>query len=105
GGSDEGNATIELVHESLISGWPMLRRWLDEARDDSAFREQLRASARQWDTKGRPQGLLWRGEALADARSWRARLLDGDRLPEREQAFVDAVIQSGTRAQRVRRAV
>ncbi len=101
--SDEGTATIELVHESLISGWPMLRRWLDEARDDAAFREQLRAAARQWDAKGRPQGLLWRGEAMEEARSWRLR--HRDTLPEREQSFVDAVVQLGTRAQRVRRTV
>jgi hypothetical protein len=100
-GRDEGSATVELVHESLISGWPMLRRWLDEGREDAAFREQLRAAAKQWETRGKPQGLLWRGEAMEEARLWRAR--HPDRLPAREQAFVDAVLQLGTRAQRLRR--
>jgi hypothetical protein len=98
---DEGSATVELVHESLITGWPMLRRWLDEGREDAAFREQLRAAAKQWEARGKPQGLLWRGEAMDEARVWRAR--HPDRLPEREQAFVDAVVQLGTRAQRLRR--
>jgi hypothetical protein len=98
---DDGNATVELVHESLISGWPMLRRWLDEGREDAAFREQLRAAAKQWEARGRPQGLLWRGEAMVEARLWRAR--HPDPLPDREQAFLDAVIQLGTRAQRLRR--
>jgi hypothetical protein len=98
---DEGSATVELVHESLISGWPMLRRWLDEGREDATFREQLRAAAKQWEARGKPQGLLWRGEAMDEARLWRAR--HPDRLPEREQAFVDAVVQLGTRAQRLRR--
>jgi serine/threonine protein kinase len=99
--ADEGSATVELVHESLISGWPMLRRWLDEGREDAAFREQLRAAAKQWESRGKPQGLLWRGEAMDEARLWRAR--HPDRLPDREQSFLEAVVQLGTRAQRLRR--
>jgi hypothetical protein len=97
----EGDATVELVHESLIIGWPMLRRWLDEGRDDAAFREQLRAAAKQWEARSRPQGLLWRGEAMDEARLWRSR--HRDPLPDRERAFLDAVIALGTRAQRLRR--
>jgi hypothetical protein len=97
----EGSATVELVHESLISGWPMLRRWLDEGREGAAFREQLRAAAKQWESRGKPQGLLWRGEAMEEARLWRAR--HPDRLPDRERSFLDAVVQLGTRAQRLRR--
>jgi eukaryotic-like serine/threonine-protein kinase len=99
--ADEGSATVELVHESLISGWPMLRRWLDEGREDAAFREQLRAAAKQWESRGKPQGLLWRGEAMDEGRLWRAR--HPDRLPDREQSFLEAVAQLGTRAQRLRR--
>jgi hypothetical protein len=99
--AEEASATVELVHESLISGWPMLRRWLDEGREDAAFREQLRAAAKQWEARGKPQGLLWRGEALEEARLWRAR--HPDPLPEREQAFLEAVVQLGSRAQRLRR--
>ncbi|HXU04107.1 MAG TPA: serine/threonine-protein kinase, partial [Polyangia bacterium] len=78
--ADQGSATVELVHESLISGWPMLRRWLDEGREDAAFREQLRAAAKQWEARRKPQGLLWRGEAMDEARLWRAR--HPDRLPD-----------------------
>jgi eukaryotic-like serine/threonine-protein kinase len=98
---DEGG-TIELIHESLIRSWPLLRRWIDEGRDDAAFREQLTIAARQWDTRGRAQGLLWRGEAMADARHWRTR--HNDRLPAKEQAFLDAVFSLDTRSARMRRA-
>src|SRR6185369_7270037 len=101
--ADESSATVELVHESLISGWPMLRRWLDEGRDEAVFREQLRATAKQWEARGKPQGLIWRGEAYEEARQWRARY--STRLPEREQEFLDAVIDMGTRAQRLRRGI
>jgi len=99
--AEEESATVELVHESLISGWPMLRRWLEEGREDAAFREQLRAAAKQWEARDKPQGLLWRGDAMEEARLWRTR--HRDPLPDREQAFLEAVVQLGTRAQRLRR--
>jgi serine/threonine protein kinase len=99
--ADDGSSTVELVHESLINGWPALRRWLDEERDELAFLEQLRAAAKQWESRGKPQGLVWRGEAFEEARQWRSR--HRDPLPAREQAFLNAVIEAGTRAQRLRR--
>jgi hypothetical protein len=101
--ADESSVTVELAHESLITAWPMLRRWLDEGRDEAVFREQLRAAAKQWEARGKPQGLLWRGEAFEEARQWRTRR--SAPLPDREQAFLDAVIDLGTRAQRLRRSI
>jgi hypothetical protein len=101
-GGDEV-ATVELVHESLITRWPLLRRWLDEGRDDAAFREQLRQAARQWDARGRAEGLLWRGEAMEEAHLWRAR--HADALPPKEQQFLDAVFALATRATRRRAAL
>ncbi len=98
-----GNATVELVHESLIVGWPLLRRWLDEGREDLAFREQLRTTARQWDTRGRPSGLLWSGDSLEEARIWRAR--HGGNLPGKEAAFLDAAFFLANRAQRIKQAL
>jgi hypothetical protein len=98
-----GSATVELAHESLIAGWPLLRRWLDEGREDQAFREQLRTAARQWEARGRAPGLLWSGDALEEARLLRHR--HGGALPEKEQAFLDAAFVLATRAQRARRAV
>jgi serine/threonine protein kinase len=97
-----GEGAIELVHESLITSWPTLRRWLDENHDDAAYLAQIRAAAKQWDAKGRPAGLLWRGEALDEARLWRARY-QGE-LPERERAFLDAAIAVAMRSTRIRRA-
>jgi hypothetical protein len=98
-----GEGAVELVHESLITSWPTLRRWLDENHDDAAYLAQIRGAAKQWDTKGRPAGLLWRGEALDEARLWRGRY-QGE-LPERERAFLDAAIAVAMRATRIRRAV
>jgi len=97
----EGAGAIELVHESLIKSWPQLQRWLDENQEDVAYLAQIRAASKQWDTKGRPEGLLWRNEAMEEARLWRHRY-QGE-LPEREAEFIDAVIALGTRAERARR--
>jgi hypothetical protein len=97
---EEGSA-VEIVHESLLTRWPTLRRWLDESTEDAAFLEQLRTIAKQWHGRGRPQGLLWRGEAMEDARIF-ARRFKGE-LPERERSYLDAVLELATRASRRKR--
>ena len=94
-------ALVEIVHESLIHSWPLLRRWLDENQDDAAFLEQLRTAAKQWRARGYPNGLLWRGEAMEEARRW-ARRYRGD-LPDLQRAYLSAVISFATRNDRRKR--
>ncbi len=101
-GDAEGATAVELVHESLIKSWPKLGRWLDENQEDASFVAQLRAAAKQWHDKGRPAGLLWRDEAMEEARLWRARH-PGRELAAREQDFLAAVFALATRAARRRR--
>jgi serine/threonine protein kinase len=93
--------TVELVHESLIDRWPMLRRWLDEDQEDAAFLLDLSAAAKQWEAKGRPAGLLWRGDAAEEARRWYTAHLRV--LPTRDQAFIEAVLALGKRSRRMKR--
>jgi eukaryotic-like serine/threonine-protein kinase len=100
GGTAVGG-TIELVHESLIHSWPLLRRWLDETQDDAVFLEQLRNTAKQWQTKGYAQGLLWRGEAEQEARLWHSRYRG--ELPELQRAYLSAVFSLSERATRRKR--
>ena len=97
------STAVELVHESLIKSWPALRRWLDENQEDASFLAQVRAAAQQWDAKGRVEGLLWRNEAMEEARLWRAR--STRELPPKEDAFLSAVFALATRAQRTRRRI
>jgi serine/threonine protein kinase len=99
---DAGGGSVEIVHESLIDRWPTLRRWLDEDQEDAAFLAQLQAAAKQWEAKGHAAGLLWRGDAMEEARRWH-----GQRpreLPAREQAFLDAVFALARRGTRAKRA-
>jgi serine/threonine protein kinase len=94
-------ASVEIVHESLITRWPTLRRWLDKGQEDAAFLDHLRHAARQWEAKGRPLGLLWRDEAMEEARLWRRRY-QGE-LRSAERAFLDAVFALAEGAARRRR--
>ncbi len=96
-----GGGSVEIVHESLIDRWPTLRRWLDEDQEDAAFLAQLGTAAKQWEQKGKPTGLLWRGEAADEARRWHA--ARAREVAPRERAFLDAVFAlsvRGTRRQR-----
>jgi serine/threonine protein kinase len=100
-GQDGGSAAVEIVHESLIQSWPLLRRWLDENQDDAAFLEQLRTAARQWQAKGYPGGLLWRGEAMEEAQRWHRRYRG--ELPRLQQQYLAAVFGLEARSTRRRR--
>jgi serine/threonine protein kinase len=102
-GGEATGATVELVHESLIHGWPTLQRWLDESQEDSAFLEQLRNAARQWQVKGQDSGLLWGGEMVEEAQRFRRRY-QGE-LPDVQHAFLEAVCEQAARAVRRRRAL
>jgi serine/threonine protein kinase len=85
-------STVEIVHESLVQGWPTLRRWLDENQDDAALVDQMRVAARQWQAKGYDTGLLWRGESAAEAKKFRLRYKGP--LSDVERGFLDAVIHA-----------
>lgn len=59
--------TVDLAHEALITAWPRLRRWVDEARERMRLHHQLREAARAWNALGRDPGALYRGTRLAAA--------------------------------------
>ncbi|MBM4779959.1 MAG: protein kinase [Archangiaceae bacterium] len=96
-----GVATVEIVHESLITGWPTLRRWLDESGEDAAFLEQLRQASRAWATKTRPGDLLWRGELADEAQRFQRRYKGP--LGDQQKAFLEAVVEQMGAAARRRR--
>jgi WD40 repeat protein/tRNA A-37 threonylcarbamoyl transferase component Bud32 len=106
-GDSPEDATVELVHESLIDRWPTLGRWLDESTHDAQFLARLRATAQQWEASGEAEGLLWRDDAAAEARAWLERRRaerggEGAGLGPREERYLKAVVALSQRA-RVRR--
>jgi hypothetical protein len=102
-GEEATGATVELVHESLIDGWPTLKRWLDENQEDSAFLEQLRTAARQWQAREHDRGLLWSGEMVHEAQRFRRRY-PGE-LPALQEEFLKAVFAQAAGVRRRRRAL
>ena len=100
-GAEGADATVELVHESLIDRWPQLVRWLDDNQDDAAMLARLRAAARDWERGGHAAGLLWTGEVAREARAWRQRY-QGE-LATVEQRYLAAVLAAADRARRLRR--
>ncbi|WP_428267340.1 protein kinase domain-containing protein [Haliangium sp.] len=95
------NTTIEMVHESLIEGWPTLRRWLADDRDQAAFLARLRTAAAVWYRGGKAEGLLWRDEVAQEARAWHRQYIGP--LSTREQQYLHAVFALADRTQRRRR--
>ena len=94
---------IEVAHEALLSAWPRVVTWRQEDAAGARQRDLLRTAARQWDERGRPSGLLWRGDALAEYRLWRGR--HPGALTPTEEAFAAASLAEAARARRVRRAL
>ena len=85
----DGDAQVEVIHEALITAWPRLQGWIHEDVEGARMREQVRFSARQWQDRARPQGLLWRGDVLADLERWMRRTA-AVAFSDLETAFVEA---------------
>jgi eukaryotic-like serine/threonine-protein kinase len=101
--SDGADTRIELVHESLIAHWPTLKRWRDEASEDTAFLHELRPAAKQWEAKSRSTGLLWSGDALHEARTFLKR--SENTLTQREREFINAALAADNKRKTRKRAL
>ncbi|MRG94720.1 protein kinase [Polyangium spumosum] len=99
-GGGKADARVEIVHESLIGGWPSLARWLDENGEDAAFLSRLRHAAREWQASGASDDLLWRGQAATDAQRFQARF--SGELARGEARYLGAVVDYADRARRLR---
>jgi len=100
---ERGGERIEVTHEALLDAWPRLVGWRREDAEGARLRDQLRAAARQWTERGRPSGLLWRGDALDEYRIWRRRVPGG--LTAAEEAFAAASVAEAARGRRIRGAL
>ena len=94
--------TVEITHETLLTAWPRLRRWLTEDRDSLRVHRDLSDAARDWQRADRDSGRLFRGTRLAAARDWAAG--HAQDLNDDERAFLAASQREELRATRRRRA-
>jgi WD40 repeat protein len=80
--------TVDLAHEALITAWPTMRRWIEQARQGLRVQRQLSRDAEEWEALGREPSALIRGVQLAAARDWAGE--HPDELNLLERAFLDA---------------
>ena len=87
------------------SAWSWVETHLiAEVEAKARMSDHLRTAAQQWDDRGRPHVLLWRGDVLADCEQW-TRHTSAPPLGDREAAFVAASRRAARRARRIRRAL
>ena len=89
----DGDArVVEVAHEALLRKWPLLRSWLDSAREFLIGKQQLEQELRDWDQAAEPDkaGALLVGIRLNRARGW---LIEHpNQLSAQERAFIQASI-------------
>ncbi|OGN81355.1 MAG: hypothetical protein A2X23_08935 [Chloroflexi bacterium GWC2_73_18] len=86
-----GDATVEVAHEALLSGWERLAAWIDHGRTDLRLHGALAARVEEWAATGRASDDLLTGSRLEEYEAWaRETTL---RLTATEQAFVDASLE------------
>lgn len=89
----DGHARIvEVAHEALLRKWPLLRGWLDEAREFLIGKQQLAQDLQDWAQAGAAEqaGALLSGLKLNRARVWLAER--PQQLSAAERAYVQASI-------------
>ncbi|TVZ90531.1 helix-turn-helix domain-containing protein [Streptomyces sp. BK340] len=89
--------TVDIAHEALITGWPRLRHWIDEARERLRLHRQLTEAARAWYSLSRDPGALYRGTRLAVAAE---AFTDPGHLTPLERAFLAASLDARHQEQR-----
>jgi len=81
-------ALLELAHESLITTWATLSRWLDETKEEIGFLNEVGQAAELWVKRGRRIDELWGGDALDEALRSLARCTT--EAPEEVRRFLEA---------------
>lgn len=63
---EQGQEIVDVAHEALIRGWPLLRSWLDEDRAALRIRRRLTEVAAEWERNSRDESFLYRGKRLTE---------------------------------------
>jgi WD40 repeat protein len=99
---------VEVAHEALLRKWPLLRQWLDEAREFLIGSQHLEPDLREWQAaaSGQQSSCLLTGLKLTRAQSWlqeRPRQLSPDlrRFIEASLAHRDRLLRRQRRSQRL----
>ncbi|MEZ4360579.1 MAG: protein kinase [Kofleriaceae bacterium] len=98
--SGEDEPLVEIAHESLVTAWPELVRWLEETRDERRLLGELDDASSLWRRRGRRADETWSQPELQAARGRVAQL--GLTLPPHVQEFLTAAEQRHRQVRRRR---
>ncbi len=71
-GKEDGESTVEIAHEALISSWRELKKWIEEAKGVIFLKNRLADDVQRWETlfksnNPKSQNELWSGSKLDGA--------------------------------------
>jgi len=89
---DKQVVVVNIVHETLIQHWELLRGWLDNNRKAIIIQRNIEADAKRWD-KNRYKKALLRGRNLDDAKDYYKTHTEKIPLSELAQDFVQRSIK------------
>ncbi len=61
---------VDISHEALITGWPMLQEWIDDRREAEQTRRRLENKAAEWIRLGQGKGGLMDEVEYQEAERW-----------------------------------
>jgi WD40 repeat protein len=93
--------SVTIIHEALLSAWPLLRSWIEEHRAALLMRQQLADAARSWQNEGRPPDGLYRGRRLTAASALADDKAGGPLEPSARE-FLDASLAARQHEERAR---
>jgi WD40 repeat protein/serine/threonine protein kinase len=88
-------------HDAIARDW-VATHVVAEIETKMRMRDQIRVAALQWQDRARAEGLLWRGDALADLERWTRHTSEAG-LSDLEASFVAASRRAARRARWIRR--
>ena len=95
--AEEGRATYQIAHDSLIGEWATLHGWLDEDTGLSPIRHRLEAASAEWERLGHPPDALAGLHLLEEAGR-----IDASSLEVRERRFLEESRRAERRRRRIR---
>src|SRR5271166_641905 len=69
-GEESAVRKVDISHEALIGGWPLLQQWVKERREAELTRRRLEAKVAEWVRLGRGDGGLLDEVQLHEAELW-----------------------------------
>ncbi|MGK7950519.1 MAG: pentapeptide repeat-containing protein [Xenococcaceae cyanobacterium] len=82
-------AEVDVVHETLIRNWILLRQWLDECREQLRQKRKIEDAAQEWQISGQKTEYLLSQKRLHSAKEFQKEQQEKYPLSELASSFVD----------------